>query len=84
MAADAGAILDQAVAQAVALGVSCSGWMVQRDEGGVVAWLYVVDEDGQMLSLIDEVEAFPTLDQAAAWCLAVVESHAEAMLAEEE
>ena len=74
---DAASILDEAVAQARALGVNCSGWMAQRDDEGVVVWLYVSDESGAMLSLMDSVESFPSLLQAAQWCLAVVENHGE-------
>ena len=74
---DPALILDEAVAKARALGVDCAGWMVQRDDEGVVAWLYVVDPEGMMLSLMDSVESFPSLLQAAQWCLAVVDSHAE-------
>lgn len=74
---DATTILDKAVVTANTMGVSCTGWMVQRDEGGFVAWLYVTDETGRMLSLMGEVEAFPSLQQAAVWCLAVVEAYGE-------
>jgi len=70
-------LLDQAVAAAVEKGVSCSGWMVQRDPGGFVAWLYVTDETGRMLSLMGEVDAYPTLYKAAEWCLSVVQAHGE-------
>ncbi|MFT4978003.1 MAG: hypothetical protein ACI8S6_003911 [Myxococcota bacterium] len=70
-------LLDNAVAAALAKGFSCSGWMVQRDGAGFVAWLYVTDEAGRMLSLMDEVDDFPTFYQAARWCLAVVEGHGE-------
>ena len=74
---DAVTLLDRAVAAAKEKGVSCTGWMAQRDEGGFVAWLYVTDETGRMLSLMGEVDAFPTFHQAAQWCLAVVEAHGE-------
>lgn len=77
MEQDAVTMLDRAVAAANEKGVSCAGWMVQRDPGGFVAWLYVTDETGRMLSLMGEVEAYPTLEQAAQWCLAVVEAHGE-------
>jgi hypothetical protein len=69
-------ILDEAVAAAQAMGVACMGWMVQRDPSGIVAWLYAADEDGRFVSLMDDVETFPTLLQAAHWCLAVVYDHA--------
>ncbi|MEL6343199.1 MAG: hypothetical protein AAFV53_08680 [Myxococcota bacterium] len=69
--------LDQAVITVREMGYSITGWMVQRDAQGFVAWLYVTDDEGRMLALMDEVEMFPTLQQAADWCLSVVQSHDE-------
>ena len=74
---DATTMLDKAVVTAKAMGVSCTGWMAQRHAEGFVAWLYVTDETGRMLSLMGDVESFPSLLQAAAWYLAVVEAYGE-------
>ena len=69
-------VLDEAVEAARAMGIDCAGWMVQRDPTGIVAWLYATDEEGRFVSLMDDVETFPSLLQAAHWCLAVVYDHA--------
>ena len=62
--------LDKAVATAIGLGVSCSGWVVQRDADGYAAWLYVESEDDDVHeSLLDPVEVHATLAEAAAWVL---------------
>lgn len=74
---DAAKILDQAVLTVLEMGFACTGWMVQRDGQGFVAWLYVTDDEGRLLSLMQDVEVHPSVEQAAAWCLAVVQAHGE-------
>ncbi len=74
---DAAATMDEAVRFALMMGVDCSGWMMQAAADGYIAWLYHQDAVGNQLSLFDEVEVHATAQLAAAWCLAVVRSHAE-------
>lgn len=72
----AATILDEAVAAARAMGIDCVGWMVQRDADSIIAWLYALDEQGRFVSLMDDVEPFSSLLDAARWCRAVVFDHA--------
>ena len=65
-------LLDEAVQFAVAAGLPCEGWMMQSAHDGYVAWLYVIDEVGTMVSLFEEVTAFPKASLAAQWCHAQV------------
>lgn len=68
--ADAVRKLDQAVALALQLGVPCSGWVLQRAPDHVAAWLYYEDDRTlDHLSLMNPVEVFKTLEDAAEWCL---------------
>jgi hypothetical protein len=64
-------LLDAAVEAARAAGRDCSGWTMQSDEDGYVAWLYREDDDGQH-SLFDSVFVQITALSAAQWVLTEV------------
>lgn len=62
--------LDKAVEIARLNGHQVDGWMMSAAAaGGVIAWLYRDDDEGQW-SLFDEVEEKKTALEAAKWVLA--------------
>lgn len=64
-------LLQLAVETARLRGYDATGYMLQAEDLGVSAWVYVEDETSQR-SLIEDIELVPTLIEAARQCVARV------------
>jgi hypothetical protein len=68
MSADPIEVLDEAVEVVRASGREVTGWMMQSNEDGYTAWLYVEDDEAQW-PLFEDVETQITALSAAQWVL---------------
>ncbi|HYF25975.1 MAG TPA: hypothetical protein VD931_09580 [Baekduia sp.] len=64
-------ILNEAIGAALAAGYPCSGWTLQADARGYVAWLFHEPDDDlvQRNVLHGGCEYHRTPEEAATWCL---------------
>ena len=61
-------LLEEALVQVRSKGHVATGWLLESDELGYVAWLYLTDDDTE-IPLWSEAELKPTVLQACRACL---------------